>query len=153
MASINETKREWENLLPLGAGFIDIPDYDSHQLPPPMHFKEAPGKQSYSIAVFHELHCLMHIAAAMDDLIMQIRNKDFTLNENRLVHNDHCFDYIRNAIMCFGDTTLEGQSQTPGLEDIPGTDGTGAIHVCRNFDEVSKWAEMKRLNEGRDHLE
>lgn len=89
----------------------------------------------------------------MDDLIMQIRNKNFVLDESKLLHNDHCFDYIRNAIMCFGDTTLEGQSQTPGLEDIPGTDGTGAIHVCRNFDEVSKWAEMKRLNEGRDHLE
>jgi hypothetical protein len=117
-----------------------------------MHFPQAPGKEVFSLAIFHELHCLMHISASMDNLIMQIRRKDFVLDENVLLHNDHCFDYIRNAVMCFGDTTLEGQAQTPGLQDVPGTDGTGAIHVCRNFDEIRAYAEGKRLNSGREHL-
>ncbi|EMD90725.1 hypothetical protein COCC4DRAFT_68645 [Bipolaris maydis ATCC 48331] len=152
MESVNKTKQQWAELLPLGAGFMEVPDYNSYTLPPPMHFPEAPGKEVFSLAVFHELHCLMHIAASMDDLVMQIRRKDFKLDESFLLHNDHCFDYIRNAIMCFGDTTLEGQTRTPGLEHVPGTDGTGAIHVCRNFDEVSAYAEQKRLNEGREHL-
>jgi hypothetical protein len=106
----------------------------------------------YSIAVFHEMHCLMHMADYIDELVMQIRNKDFTLNEGQIGHNDHCVNYLRNAIMCCGDTTLEGQSQAEMFKDVPGTDGTGAVHVCRNYDEISAWAEKRRVTGGKEIL-
>lgn len=54
--------------------------------------------------------------------------------------------------MCFGDTTLEGQTQTPGLENVPGTDGTGATHVCRNFEEIRAFADKMKLSEKKEHL-
>lgn len=47
--------------------------------------------------------------------------------------------------MCNADTTLEGQAQTEGWRDTPGTDGTGGVHVCRDYDEVVAWAEGRRL--------
>lgn len=83
---------------------------------------------------------------------MQLRNREFAIDEAALLHNDHCFDYIRNAVMCCGDTTLEGQTRTPGLEHVPGTDGTGAVHVCRNFDEISAYAVQMKLNDAKEHL-
>lgn len=135
-----------------GGGFMQIPDYAKYSLPPPMHFESSPGKEVFTIAVFHEMHCLMHMTAYMDKLVMQIRNKEWTIDESRLAHNDHCFNYLLNALMCAADTTLEGQSQADMFKNVPGTDGTGAVHNCRNYDEVYKWAEQHRLTEGREHL-
>jgi hypothetical protein len=54
--------------------------------------------------------------------------------------------------MCCGDTTLEGQAQTPELKDIAGTDGTGAVHVCRNYDEIVSWAERRKITDEKEDL-
>ena len=52
--------------------------------------------------------------------------------------------------MCCGDTTLEGQSQAKMFEHVAGTDGTGAVHVCRSFEELSAWAEGKRVTDEKE---
>lgn len=135
-----------------GGGFLDVQDYASHTLPPPMHFDVKPDGQIYSIAIFHELHCLMHLSGFVDKLVMQIRAREFTLDVGEIAHNDHCVNYIRNALMCCGDTTLEGQSQAKELEHVEGTDGTGAVHMCRNFDEISAWATQHRVSEWKENL-
>ncbi|CBX98577.1 hypothetical protein IAQ61_007796 [Plenodomus lingam] len=145
-ASVNATKQNWLNLFPRGNGFLNIPNYADYNLPPPMHFHATPGQQIYAIALFHELHCLMSISGFMDKLVLQMRRKDFTLFDEEIEHNDHCFNYLRNAIMCFGDTTLEGQSQDPLFQDVAGTDGTGALHICRNYDEIFAWAGKHKLH-------
>lgn len=129
---------------------MNVPDHLSHTLPPPMHYPESPGQEIFAIAVFHEIHCLMHIAGFIDKLVMKIRNRDLALNDAEIGHNDHCVNYLRNTIMCCGDTTLEGQSQSPMFKDTPGTTGTGAVHVCRNYDEISVWAEKKRTNDYKE---
>ncbi|KAF2851591.1 hypothetical protein T440DRAFT_447799 [Plenodomus tracheiphilus IPT5] len=146
--SINATKQHWLDLMPRGDGFIDVPEYKSYTLPPPMHYPETPGQEVYAIALFHQLHCLMSISGFMDKLVMQIRQRDFTLSEGEVDHNDHCFNYLRNAIMCCGDTTLEGQSQAPMFKDTPATDGNGAVHICRNYDEIAAWAVQHKLEFG-----
>ncbi|KAL5113995.1 hypothetical protein ACEQ8H_008100 [Pleosporales sp. CAS-2024a] len=152
MESINATKQHWIELIPRGGGFIEIPDYAHYALPSPMHFDAASGKELFTMAVFHELHCLMHISAYLDRLVMQIRNRDWVVDEDALWHNDHCFNYLRNALMCAADLTLEGQSQSEMLKDVPGTDGTGASHTCRNYDEVYAWADGKRVTDHKEHL-
>jgi hypothetical protein len=130
---------------------VDIQDYKKHTLPPPMHFPESPGKELFTIAVFHELHCLMHISAFLDKLTMKIRNKDWLLDDEALAHTDHCFNYLRSALMCASDTTLEGQAQSDLQKGAHGTDGTGAVHNCRNYDEVYAWAENRRVTDGKEH--
>ncbi|KAH9866003.1 hypothetical protein J1614_008567 [Plenodomus biglobosus] len=144
--SVNTTKQHWLDLMPHGDGFVHVPDHMSYTLPPPMHYPETPGQEVYAIALFHELHCLMSISGFMDKLVLKIRQRDFTLSEGEVDHNDHCFSYLRNAIMCCGDTTLEGQSQTPMFKNTPGTDGTGAVHICRNYDEIFAWASQHKLD-------
>ena len=60
-------------------------------------------------------------------------------------HIDHCFRYLRQSLVCCGDTALEGQNSRA---KIPDTDGTGATHLCKDFEKVREWAEERRLNEG-----
>jgi hypothetical protein len=117
-----------------------------------MHFDNTGDKSVFTIAVFHEMHCLMHVSAFIDKLVMQIRNKDMTLDEGTIGHNDHCFNYLRNALMCCGDTTLEGQSRAKMFENVSGTDGTGAFHNCRNYEEISAYAEKSRVTDTKEHL-
>ncbi|KAL6708647.1 hypothetical protein ACN47E_002628 [Coniothyrium glycines] len=136
--SINATKLAYYNLVPRGGGFLNIPDHTTHDLPPPMHFPTMPGKDVFALAIFHQIHCLSALSHQMDRLTMQIRNKDWVVDDIELGHTDHCFNYLRNAITCCGDTTLEGQSKN---NPDPGTDGTGAMHLCRNYDEITTWAE------------
>jgi hypothetical protein len=57
-------------------------------------------------------------------------------------HVAHCFRYLRQSLVCCGDTALEGQIPN---SKINGTDGTGAVHVCKDFDAIRSWAENKRL--------
>ena len=59
-------------------------------------------------------------------------------------HIGHCFDYIRQAIMCSGDMTLEGAMRLPSGELGPSVDGWGATHQCRSWDGV-----MAFMNENK----
>jgi hypothetical protein len=65
-------------------------------------------------------------------------------------HINHCFEYIRQAIMCAGDVALEGAATTfplgEGGEDRGGSDGWDARHVCRNYDEVKTYLEDRTMN-------
>jgi hypothetical protein len=57
----------------------------------------------------------------------------------KMAHVRHCFEYIKSSLTCCADTALEGQKSD---SDLPGTDGVGSYHNCRNFDEVFSWAEV-----------
>lgn len=85
------------------------------------------------------------MTAYIDTLVLQMRNQDTTIDEHKLMHNNHCFNYLRNAIMCASDTTLEGQAQDNTSRENVGTDGTGGTHVCRDYEELRAWAEGRRL--------
>lgn len=51
------------------------------------------------------------------------------------VHVEHCYDYLRQAILCLGDTTLEGPAhREDGMTS--NTDGMGIKHQCRDMDFV-----------------
>lgn len=63
-------------------------------------------------------------------------------NTHRHNHVDHCFRYLRQSLLCCGDTALEGQDPNT---DTLGTDGTGAVHVCKDFDAIRSWADGNRL--------
>ena len=57
----------------------------------------------------------------------------------------HCFDYLRQALMCAADTALEQlQSGEGGL--IAGVDGWGTTHRCRDYQKVSNWATSYRAS-------
>ena len=53
-------------------------------------------------------------------------------------HMAHCFDFLRQAVMCAGDMTLE-----PVDDDA--TDGWNVTHTCRNFKTIYDFAADRRL--------
>lgn len=63
--------------------------------------------------------------------------------EAALQHVGHCFDYLRNSLMCCGDVAFEGQGSD--IEEA-GTLGEASYHVCKDYDKIKEWAEGSRFN-------
>jgi hypothetical protein len=74
------------------------------------------------------------------DTLISKANKNETVGAVDVKHVDHCFDYLRNSLLCCGDTALEGRAK----DDPASTLGLGAIHVCKNIDEIIRFSEDHR---------
>lgn len=59
-------------------------------------------------------------------------------------HAAHCFEYLRNSILCNLDMTLEGSMSTPDDKE------RGQPHVCRNRQEAISWIEARRMDDAQD---
>jgi hypothetical protein len=155
--SRNATRDDWLSYFPRGNGFMAVNDSNRYTLPDPIMFR---GQDAYSIAVFHQLHCLYTIMDVYNDMSSSAGHhrrdpgghdhehnsaqQDVDQEENMHRHNhvDHCFRYLRQSLVCCGDTALEGQDPNT---DTLGTDGTGAVHVCKDYDAIRSWADGHRL--------
>lgn len=58
-------------------------------------------------------------------------------------HARHCFDYLRQALICAADSTME-----PGNMTTKRVTGFGAVHKCRDYDGLVAWTEERRLKSG-----
>jgi len=143
-APTKETEAAWLSIFPRGRGFFSHPSLSVN---------------ISGVAVFHELHCLSGIRLAYYDALNETYNQDFSPSAASLdytspdaqvdaanSHKDphhirHCFDYLRQALMCAADTNLEVIDWKIG-----GSTGWGFERQCRNYDEVVAWAEKWRRN-------
>lgn len=58
-------------------------------------------------------------------------------------HTDHCFDYLRQAVMCAGDMTIEwAREERYGQEPFT-VDGWSVSHQCKSWDAAVQWT-LKR---------
>ena len=48
-------------------------------------------------------------------------------------HHAHCFDLLRQALLCAGDTTVEGLTEYG--------EGWGAVHKCKDMSAIKAWTE------------
>jgi hypothetical protein len=133
--------------MPLGCGFIHNTHYAS---------------KIKSVSVFHQIHCLaclspafiLHAITQLTSLQHAIKlayesrvNEVHKLRHPELVnpyldhicanthydHVEHCFENLRQALMCHTDSNLE---------DVLGseTTGWGFERTCRNFGGLFKWS-------------
>ncbi|KAI6357442.1 hypothetical protein MCOR25_007656 [Pyricularia grisea] len=65
------------------------------------------------------------------------------------VHSRHCFDYLKQVILCNLDMTLEGSK----AHHEAGTDGYGQQHVCRSYPEALDWIDARRPWDTRDFID
>ncbi|KAL2257171.1 hypothetical protein VTK26DRAFT_563 [Humicola hyalothermophila] len=74
----------------------------------------------------------------------------------RHFHVDHCIRYLRQALLCCGDTTLEGMN--PAYDEaaafdaldrdfVAVSDGTGMVHACKDHERIREWAEGRRVDD------
>ena len=91
----------------------------------------------YDVSVFHQLHCLNHIRHYLKTT-MQIA-KTPVVDEGMkafLDHPDehiaHCFDYLRQGLMCNADLTFEWPREEKDGARFA-VDGWGVTHTCKDW--------------------
>ncbi|PHH75952.1 hypothetical protein CDD80_1914 [Ophiocordyceps camponoti-rufipedis] len=129
---VGTAREAWLSLLPRNNGFVIIKNLTSLDGLPGLRHPEREGQHA-CVAVFHQLHCLYKTYAAYWDA-RKGKFEDGSLD--RLIH---CWDYLRQTIMCAGDTSLEWVS--PHQSEPNSTDGWGFQHTCKNFEAIHEWAE------------
>jgi len=139
----------WATLTPQGDGFILLPNNTRQQ------WDLEPGKPTkagevYDISVFHELHCLRHIrthtftlqALIGEDHPQKIYDLLLKPTED---HVFHCFDYIRQALMCAGDMTIEWpRVEADGSRFA--VDGWGITHECKSWDAIMQYMQENSVS-------
>ncbi|KAH9825903.1 Mycotoxin biosynthesis protein UstYa-like [Teratosphaeria destructans] len=100
------------------------------------------GNSYGAVSMFHSLHCLSGIRRAIQELAAG----ETTMAELQASpHVPHCFDYLRQAILCFADDTWERPRDAEGR--LNGDEGAGTIsgyfdtHVCRDHVRLEELAE------------
>ena len=90
----------------------------------------------YMISAFHQLHCLQELQKAF----VQKDKHNSSGDETHINHASHCFNYLRQGILCAGDMALEGPDPIP----VPGESplrGWGTTHSCRSWDGLLDWRD------------
>ncbi|KAK4205540.1 hypothetical protein QBC40DRAFT_320463 [Triangularia verruculosa] len=131
------------SFFPLGNGFVTIPpaiNPNHHHLPPPMRYN---NQQVYSVAVFHQLHCLQMIMTGYNSLADGGGKSDGHTDHK---HIHHCFSYLRQSLMCCGDTALEGQNPETDGSKVE-TSGMGVVHQCKDYRGIVEWVEGRRVSD------
>jgi hypothetical protein len=123
-------------------GFQSIPDPSSyHDLPTPIVW---PNQTVFTTSMTHQLHCLYAVAAVYSGL-----TSNHTLEEDHHWNMIHCFDYMRQAILCSGDMALEGL-ETTFPDHNGGSDGWDSKHVCRDPKAVRQHLESVRAYDDQE---
>ncbi|KAF2117367.1 hypothetical protein BDV96DRAFT_644791 [Lophiotrema nucula] len=135
-----ETDAAWNALAPRGKGFVSLSPQQN-----PFDFDmegndRSLAVQTASIAVFHQLHCLNLLRKWHFRLLEQVLDHPTApFNSTpELWHTTHCFDYLRQSLMCSADATPEWQ-----LGAKLGTMGWGYRHECRDYEWLKDWAEKR----------
>ncbi|KAI1341147.1 hypothetical protein F5Y15DRAFT_25745 [Xylariaceae sp. FL0016] len=140
-----DTLSTLHNWIPLSAkarGYVQIPDHASYPtLSPPytVALNRSSEGPAYMMSVFHQLHCLSYLVSHY-----QQGYAGAELTEDVAHHSAHCFDYLRQSIMCAADTNLEGATDAGP--------GWGSEHVCKDYEEVLRWADERGTMAWRNGL-
>lgn len=144
-----ETQQAWLDIVPEGLGYVEVKDPGKYSnLPRPIH--DYASQTVFTTSMTHQLHCLYTILEAYNTLQLSAE-LGFENKIKTPWHVNHCFDYIRQAMMCAGDVALEGAATTfPGDpvtgEDRGGSDGWDAVHVCKDYSQVYAYLEKETVN-------
>ncbi|KAM7219429.1 protein of unknown function (DUF3328) domain containing protein [Rhypophila decipiens] len=143
----------WNDLVPYGKGHIRVENPSTLGLAGGFPLDDSNhGPEEYTIAMFHQLHCLAAIQSKMSRLLDWYHDTNdkeylkFSLNQEHMSddHIYHCVDYIRQSIMCSGDTTLEKARTGENGKPARGVDGWNVVHECPSFDAIFQFAAAHR---------
>ena len=126
-------------------GYIEVNNPSSYRQLPDSYVKN--NKTVYRQAVNGQLECLYDIMNSVNDLV---------LNNGKLgppkggvatdAHLSYCFDYLRQSLMCHGDTALEG-AQTAFGPGVDSTDGWNVRHICKPWDRINRFLNNRKIDD------
>ncbi|ERF70771.1 hypothetical protein EPUS_09484 [Endocarpon pusillum Z07020] len=118
----------WEALQPThGIVAVDSQWADERQLLPSMELPGDTSKRVYILEAYHMLHCLKILRKTFYQIL---RRESTTF---KLQHSNHCFDALRQNIMCNAD-------DTPLYTWNRRTAGDGQPRKCRDWNILRDWA-------------
>ncbi|KAI6283509.1 hypothetical protein MCOR27_003251 [Pyricularia oryzae] len=138
--------KAWSHIMPVGRGLVMV---NSSGLPPqPGLDPKLPRGASGWTGVAHQLHCLYSTKHAFYDLYYN-RTGDKTTPlfgvSWQLEHLNHCWDYVRQTIMCNPDLTVEWRGAMEGT-------GWGYERQCKKWEPIYDWLEKHRITNDRGIL-
>lgn len=137
-----EVQQKWLDMVPRGLGYVKVDDPSRYNnLPHPLVGYN--GSTVFTTSVTHQLHCLHSIVEVFSAYAVGDASKQ---PDDMAWHLSHCFEYLRQNILCCGDTALEGEATTFPPGEV-GSDGWDAKHVCKNYDQVYAYLDEKRVND------
>jgi hypothetical protein len=122
-------------------GMVKIPDWESYpHLTAPTEL--IINGTAFNTAWVHQLHCVYWVMREYHRVLHHGPDgtEYFIDPTHNSYHTSHCFNYIRQAILCGLDTTLEGSGDGVGVAD-----GSGQVHVCRDDGHSIEWLEENRF--------
>ncbi|KAJ4289891.1 hypothetical protein N0V90_011224 [Kalmusia sp. IMI 367209] len=133
--------RNWQQLFPKGRGYISVkPSDDFEVLHPPFEMwdvlTDGDHYEGYIMAVYHQLHCLSILTTSLPTSIEDWKEMNPKIKE----HRSHCVEYLRQSILCSGDTTLEGETGS-----WTKSTGWGQTHSCVDYDALTGWANDRAI--------
>ncbi|TLD09578.1 hypothetical protein PspLS_11842 [Pyricularia sp. CBS 133598] len=132
-----------------GAGTVRIDEYEEYQPALGAPLEDAPGMPQngpqYQVSWTHQLHCLWWIMKSYDEVVrFGATGYEGTLEKGHpRLHLNHCFEFLRQVILCQSDQTLEGRSP----DNAYGANGIGKTHICRDNEASKRWIESRRVND------
>ncbi|KAJ7756043.1 hypothetical protein DFH07DRAFT_1027692, partial [Mycena maculata] len=121
-----EADAEWASLMPRNHGFGFV--------------RLGPQGRPFEPSIYHQLHCLSELRRTF---VYYSGN----MTARRLWHTEHCLNYLRQAILCNSDMTLE-PSYTYIFEDNSTTSassGMGVVHSCVDWTQVRNFVEENQI--------
>lgn len=90
-----------------------------------------PDNRPFTMSIYHQLHCLDAIRV------------NFVVNgTHAAAHVEHCLNYLRQAILCHADNTIEPAIWMETETSVePASDGLGVVHTCRDWRALNEFAE------------
>ncbi|TFK69892.1 hypothetical protein BDN72DRAFT_839799 [Pluteus cervinus] len=109
-----EDTAEWNAIRPKQGGYLFLGD----------------AYYAYGVSMWHQMHCLNHIRHVL------------VSGDDGSDHIAHCFQYLRQGILCAADTTLEwgGPGRELSSGEIVAT-GDNIVHKCRDWKQVYDYME------------
>ncbi|KAL8923920.1 MAG: hypothetical protein Q9208_004357 [Pyrenodesmia sp. 3 TL-2023] len=118
----------------IDSGFIAVTDEwaAANDLLEAQRFPWDTSKGIYLVNGQHNLHCLKNIRSAyMEYHTGQNQSKTFP-------HINHCFDALRQDIMCHADDTPRYTTTTNDPES-----GVGQVRQCRSWEQLQRWSRER----------
>jgi hypothetical protein len=114
---------DWAHLLPYGHGFVHHTATNS----------------SYLVSQYHQIHCLR----SFRNYFKFLMDGNSTLGTPSVNHIDHCMRYMRQMVLCYGDSTLEPTHKQRAHDGrvVDAVTGFGVTHTCRDWTQIWEYAE------------
>ncbi|KAJ7756040.1 hypothetical protein DFH07DRAFT_920207 [Mycena maculata] len=114
---------DWQSILPAGNGWVKL----------------GAEHRPFAISMYHQLHCIIGIRWS---LLLSVE-ADYNKAEAVRSHANHCFNYLRQLLLCKADTTLEPTEviRLPNGTWGAAASGNDVLHICRDWTRVRDYVE------------